>query len=334
MVAAPPLNSSRTFHSNVTYQYNQHTIRTDLYCGVVDALREGLDLSTVGRKVILLSSFMSGPRFIQKSLQDALALLRIYNGSNLFITFTANPVWPEITKNLLPGQCANDRPDIVARVFHLKVTSLLDDIMNHSVFGEAVAYVYTVEYQKRGLPHIHLVVFLDPAACLSMPERVDHFISTEFPDEREDPELHDLIKTHMVHGPCGIVHYSPCLNDKKECSKGFPKPFQEETEISGVSYVKTKRRDTGVTVNVHNATVDNRSVISYSPFLLWRYRAHINVECTTGFNTIKYIYKVCLFGFPCIIGYAYNILSVHLQRSRLCHCYHQYGCRCGCSGQG
>jgi hypothetical protein len=273
-------------------RHNQHTIRAELYCGIVDALCKGLDLSTVGRKVILPSSFTSGPRFIQKCLQDTLALLRIYGGSDLFITFTVNPAWPEITEALLPGQSANDRPDIVARVFHLKVASLLDDIMNKAAFGEAVAYVYTVEYQKRGLPHIHLIVFLHPDSCLSTPERVDRFISTEFPDEHLQLDLYNLVKTHMVHGPCGVAHYSPCLNDKKECSKGFSKSFQEETEISGVSYVKTRRRDTGISVDVQNSTVDNQSVISYLPYLLQRYRAHINVECTTGFNAIKYIYKV------------------------------------------
>jgi hypothetical protein len=169
-------------HSHLEWiRHNQHTIRAKLYCGIVDALREGLDLSMVGWKVILPSSFTSGPRFIQKCLQDALALLRIYGGSDLFITFTANPAWPEITEALLPGQSANDRPDIIARMFHLKVALLLNDIMNKAAFGEALAYVYTVEYQKRGLPHIHLIVFLHPDSHLSTPERVDRFISTEFP---------------------------------------------------------------------------------------------------------------------------------------------------------
>ena len=220
------------------FRHNQHVIHADLYCGVVDALREGLDLSSVGRKVILPSSFTLGPRFIQKCLQDTLTLLRIHKGSDLFITFTANPNWCEITEALLPGQSASDRPDIVTHVFHLKVTSLLDDIMNKKIFGEGVAYVYMVEYQKQGLPHIHLIVFLSPGAHLSTAECIDQFVSMEFPDEREQPLLHKLVKTHMVHGPCGISHYSPCLNEKKECSKGFPKPFQPETEISDDSYVK------------------------------------------------------------------------------------------------
>ncbi|KAH9015617.1 hypothetical protein EDB84DRAFT_1232573, partial [Lactarius hengduanensis] len=37
--------------------------------------------------------------------------------------------------------------------------------------------------------------------------------------------------------------------------------------------------------------VDNRSVISHSPYLLLKYNAHINVECTAGFHAVKYIYK-------------------------------------------
>ena len=40
---------------------------------------------------------------------------------DLFLTFTCNPKWPEIVANLLPGQTASDRPDLVARVFKLKL---------------------------------------------------------------------------------------------------------------------------------------------------------------------------------------------------------------------
>lgn len=281
-------------HSRLEWiRNNQKSIRAELYSGLMDALREGLEPSSIGCKVILPSSFTSGPRFMQKKLQDALALLRIFKGSDLFITVTANPAWAEVQEALLPGQVPSDRPDIVARVFRLKVQALIEDITKRHIFGEAVAYVYTVEYQKRGLPHVHLIVFLHPEARLSTPERVDKFISTEFPDEFTNPELFDLVKTHMIHGPCGASNFSSCLNEKKECTKGFPMPFQPETDISGDTYVKTRRRDTGKSYRVRDTIVDNRNVVSYSPVLLARYKAHINVECTSGFNAIKYIYKVC-----------------------------------------
>ena len=105
--------------------------------------------------------------------------------------------------------------------------------MNKHIFSEGIAYIYTVEYQKRGLPHIHIIIFLQPGMCLSSPDHIDQFVSTEFLDEKEQPLLYELVKTHMVHGPCRIAHYSPCLSEKKECLKVFPKLFQPETVISG-----------------------------------------------------------------------------------------------------
>ena len=53
-----------------------------------------------------------------------------------------------------------DRPDLVARVFHAKQQALLK-IIRDGYFGEVAGFVYTIEYQKHGLPHMHLLVFLE-----------------------------------------------------------------------------------------------------------------------------------------------------------------------------
>lgn len=93
-------------------------------------------------------------------------LLHVHGGSDLFITFTVNPAWREISEALLPGQVVSDQPDIVARVFHLKAKSLIDDIMKKNIFGKAVSYVYMIKYQKCGLPHMHLLLILDQSSRL------------------------------------------------------------------------------------------------------------------------------------------------------------------------
>ena len=59
---------------------------------------------------------------------DAMAGVREFGKPDLFITITTNPKWEEITASLLPGQTAQDRPDIVARVFKQKLQLLLDDL--------------------------------------------------------------------------------------------------------------------------------------------------------------------------------------------------------------
>ncbi len=232
---------------------------------------------------------------MQKNLQNALALLRKFGGSDLFITFTANPRWKEITEALLPNQAPHDRPDLIACVFNLKVDSLLDDIMQKGIFGKAEGHVHTVKYQKRGLPHIHLIVFLAHSSCLSTPEAIDQCISTEFPSETHNPHLFQTVKKFMVHGPCGLGLSLPCSGTRGKCTKGFLKTFKSDTEIMGESYVQTRRRDMGHFVQIGDRFVDNCSIVSYSPFLLLKYDAHINIECTTGFSAIKYIYKVLSF---------------------------------------
>jgi hypothetical protein len=98
-----------------------------------------------------------------------MAIARYYRTVDLFITCTTNPDWPEITRELLPGQQPADRPDLVARVFQLKKKVIIDDIYKNGIFGRVVAYVYTIGFQKRGLPHIHLLSFWSPGRSFLRP---------------------------------------------------------------------------------------------------------------------------------------------------------------------
>jgi hypothetical protein len=43
--------------------------------------------------------------------QDAMARVRKFGKPDLFVTFTCNPKWKEITDALFPGQIAKDRPE-------------------------------------------------------------------------------------------------------------------------------------------------------------------------------------------------------------------------------
>ncbi|KAK1373421.1 hypothetical protein POM88_029614 [Heracleum sosnowskyi] len=54
---------------------------------------------------------------------------------------------------LLPGCETSNCPDIISRVFRLKLDQLSTDIKKKSFFGVCVGIMYVVEFQKRGLPH-------------------------------------------------------------------------------------------------------------------------------------------------------------------------------------
>ena len=79
----------------------------------------------IGKVIILLSTFIGSPRNMLQLYQDAMAIVRKYGKPDLFITMTCNPKWCEIEENLLPGQSASDRPDIVARVSNIKKDYLI-----------------------------------------------------------------------------------------------------------------------------------------------------------------------------------------------------------------
>ena len=92
------------------------------YQGLVDQLNNTANNMNcqVGKIVILPSTFIGSPRYMMQNYQDAMAIVRMKGKPDLFITMTCNPNWREIRDNLLLGQQASDRPDICARVFHLK----------------------------------------------------------------------------------------------------------------------------------------------------------------------------------------------------------------------
>jgi len=122
---------------------------------------DGEDVRPLGYKLILPSSHVGSPRFMTQLFQDTMAICRHFYKPDLFLTMTANPKWPEIIYSLFPGQIATDHPDIVSWVFEQKKKALLK-LIDNGFFGTAVAHIHTIEFQKRGLSHIHLLIFLHP----------------------------------------------------------------------------------------------------------------------------------------------------------------------------
>ena len=124
------------------------------------------------------------------------------------ITFTCNPKWPEITLFLefIEGQKVDDRPDIVARIFRIKLDELLHDLRNKSHFGKVIAIVYIIEFQKRGLPHAYILLFLDLNDKCPSSTDIDNIITVEIPNQNEDPTAYEAVKQFMMHGLCGSAN--------------------------------------------------------------------------------------------------------------------------------
>jgi hypothetical protein len=113
------------------------------------------------RPIVLPSSFVGGPRYMKQRYQDSMSMSRETDSHDLFITMTANPQWPEILDALEPGQTPDDRPELTCRVFKMKLDELLQDLIVRKLFGTVAGYAWTIEYQKRSLAHIHILIILN-----------------------------------------------------------------------------------------------------------------------------------------------------------------------------
>ncbi|XP_048493453.1 uncharacterized protein LOC125494001 [Beta vulgaris subsp. vulgaris] len=260
-------------------RHNQQSFKADNVKNLRGATDRGdTKGASTGSRVVIPTSFTGGHIYMRENYQDAMAICRWYGYPDLFITFICNPKWPEITRFVSKkGLRPEDRPDIIVRVFKMKLDQLVKDLKDRNIFGRVRAVVYTIEFQKRGLPHAHILLFLHRDDKFPNAEAVDKIICAELPNKDGNPDLYDIVVTHMMHGPCGASNLdSPCMVDKI-CTKHFPKRFNERTIVDEHGYL-----------------------------LLCKYLAHTNVEwCNQSFS-IKYLFKYINKGYDRVTATAYH----------------------------
>src|SRR6266498_3679706 len=156
------------------YKNNQQELRYEIVSGLQDIISyQDADANRIGKKIILSSSFTGSVRYMQQLYQDSMIIVREFEKPSLFVTVTCNPNWPKITNKLLPNQQPNDRPDLVARVFKLKLKSITNDLFVKGIFEKVISHIHVIEFQKRGLPHAHILMILASEDRLKTPEDFD-----------------------------------------------------------------------------------------------------------------------------------------------------------------
>ncbi|XP_071712237.1 uncharacterized protein [Rutidosis leptorrhynchoides] len=223
---------------------NQQDIQNEYLSGLHDAIDRGdYSGSDVGSHVILPSSFTGGPRYMYSHYLDALAICRVIGNPQFFITFTCNPKWPEIRRFLdnYPYLTPADRADIVARLFHMRVKQFVSFLKKEKPFGSVKgAVLYTIEFQKRGLPHCHTLLWVSNPTTSLKPADIDQYISAELPDPRDNFCGYTIISNLMIHGPCGVAHpEAPCMQENERTrEKNALKSFQNHL-IKKLSLIRT-----------------------------------------------------------------------------------------------
>jgi len=214
----------RTKQNRLNYhKQHQTALRAEKYKVLVDYMT-GDDDTRIGRRIILPATFPGSPRYMVGFYQNSMSIVAKFGKPDEFITFTCNPNWTEITENLFEHQSPSDRPDLISRVFRAKQAEFLDDLIKKGVKGKVKAYMWVIEFQKRGLPHCHLLLCYEDDDKIRTPEQLDQSTgwhretgnfecSSSSPEKLVDRwEWHPLVYNYLPfsnHGPVG--RFTTCI---------------------------------------------------------------------------------------------------------------------------
>ncbi|KAL3121265.1 hypothetical protein niasHT_008247 [Heterodera trifolii] len=199
----------------------------------------------LGRIFLMPQTFAGSRQYYQGKYADLMTMVRHLGAPTWFVTFTGNPKWPEIDEALRVRQNYAHRPDIVCRIFMDKAAEFIRDVTERGVLGKVAGWCYSVEHQKRGMPHIHMLLILERGVRIDTAQQVDEYVSARIPtlppSSDQSPEAHQQRRlwhyvTSMMLHDCNAA----CLEGSR-CRKHFPKPFSDRTELSEVRYTNYVR---------------------------------------------------------------------------------------------
>jgi hypothetical protein len=203
-----------------------------------------------------LSKIRGTPAYWETSKKDVFAMLRQLGMPTFFITFSAaDRRWVEIDNAILISQGKDpmtleqhknmtweehcriimSNPATAARMFQQRVYTFISDVILSPAnpIGKVEDYYYRTEFQQRGWPHIHMIVWIKDAPMLDQdPDEdiatfIDTYISCELPPT-DDAELHEIVSNVQMHTK---RHTKSCRKTGKVCRFNFPKPPANKTFI-------------------------------------------------------------------------------------------------------
>ena len=278
---------TRNLETRLNYiRMNQKRLREE------DARLMGVDDMQDSQNVYLPASFLGSQRWASEQVSDCLAIASAFGCPSFFITMTCNPNWTEIQSQLRPGQNYTDIPIVVTRVFHRKLSLLIDTLKTlFPKVGRLIYCISSVEFQKRGLPHVHILIKY--AADCNDSFNIDQVVCAELPANVDDRELVTRFMLHR-HPPLDRPLSAYCQRldaaQNRICRFRYPRPLQECTTIDSDGRVHYRRR--------HD---HDQMVVPYNITLLCAFNCHINVEVATTSHIFQYLFKYIHKGMSCMI---------------------------------
>jgi hypothetical protein len=199
-----------------------------------------------------MQNVRGSPPYYQRTFYDLLAMIRQLGTPTWFLTLSsADMKWPDFIQIIAKqhgveytdddvlamsfeekSKWLRSNPVTAARHFQYRLNSFFNDFLKSSAkpLGEIVDYAIRIEFQSRGSPHAHTVIWVKDAPKFGVDDDqvvcdfIDKYITCSIPTE--DGRLRDLVELLQQH-----KHSSYCRRNKK-CRFNFPQPPTNYTLIS------------------------------------------------------------------------------------------------------
>jgi len=186
--------------------------------------------------------------------------------------------------------CAAD-PVSVNIHFHKKWHAIFSRLIKSKstpIFGEVLDHFWRIEYQARGAPHVHCLLWIKDAPLLGRdsPEDVknyiDGIITASKPDKDSSPTLHELVtrfQSHKCNKYC-LKSYKRNGQFYKKCRFGFPRPVRSVTQLNNVIdclAVNQSKQPRKRLYNIHRRE-DEVRINDYNAALLLASQSNVDVQ--------------------------------------------------------
>ena len=205
---------------------------------------------------LFLRQIPGSPPYWQKFMYEVVAMVKQLGIPTWFMTLScADLRWPELFQIISRAngrnmsdeevdalsydekcRLINLNPVITAKHFQYRVETFFTEILLTDVnpIGKIVYYALRIEFQMRGSPHLHALIWTSDCPKLTHDtkedyiEYVDQHVQAYLPDKDTNPELFELVKKYQTHS-----HSKTCRKYKNiACRFNFGQFFTDRTIVS------------------------------------------------------------------------------------------------------
>jgi ATP-dependent DNA helicase PIF1 len=156
------------------------------------------------------------------------------------------------------------------------------------LFGHVEDHFWRIEYQARGAPHVHCVLWIKDAPVLgrNTPEEVKAFIERHItcskPDPVESPTLSNLVsqfQTHKCNKYCTKT-YKKKGRFYRKCRFGFPRPTKDEIQLNDITDCLAMAKNNQPRKRLYHLTRTKKEsyINDYNAALLLANQANVDVQ--------------------------------------------------------